>query len=51
VSDVVQRLLAALNAHDIDAFLACSAPEATIENGPDRVAASRHAESRERLRA
>jgi hypothetical protein len=37
VSDVVDRVLAALNAHDLDAFVACYADNATIENGHDEV--------------
>ena len=37
MSDVVDRVLAALNAHDIDAFVACYADDATIENGQDEV--------------
>jgi hypothetical protein len=42
VSDVIDRLLAALNAHDIDAFLDCYADDATIENGYDEVMARGH---------
>jgi hypothetical protein len=37
VSDVIDRLLVALNAHDVDAFVACYAADATIENGHDEV--------------
>jgi hypothetical protein len=37
VSDVVDRMLVALNAHDLDAFVACYADDATIENGHDAV--------------
>ena len=48
MTDVVERVLEALNAHDIDAFVACYAPDATIEDGYDRVAASGHDELRER---
>jgi hypothetical protein len=39
VSDVVDRVVEALNAHDLDAFVACYAPEAIIENGYDEVIA------------
>jgi hypothetical protein len=39
VSDVVDRVVAALNAHDLDAFVACYAPAAMIENGYDEVIA------------
>jgi putative hydrolase of HD superfamily len=39
---VVDRVLAALNAKDLDAFVACYGPEATIEDGYDRVAARGH---------
>lgn len=35
--DVVDRVLVALNAHDLDAFVACYADDATIENGHDEV--------------
>jgi hypothetical protein len=37
VSDVVDRVLVALNEHDLDAFVACYAGDATIENGHDDV--------------
>jgi hypothetical protein len=37
VSDVVDRVLVALNAHDVDAFVACYADDATIENGHDEI--------------
>lgn len=49
MSDVVDRVLAALNAHDLDAFVACYTPDATIENGYDRVAAGGHDGLRERF--
>ena len=39
MTDVVDRVLAALNAKDVDAFVACYAEDATIEDGYDRVAA------------
>jgi hypothetical protein len=46
VSDVVDRVLAALNEHDLDAFVACYAPDATIGDGYDRIAATGHGELR-----
>jgi hypothetical protein len=46
---VVERLYAALNAHDVDAFAACYAPDATIEDGHDAVLARGHAALRERF--
>lgn len=49
MSDVIDRVLVALNAHDVDAFVACYTPDATIENGYDRVTASGHDELRERF--
>jgi hypothetical protein len=48
VSDVVDRVIEALNAHDIEAFIACYSEHGTIENGYDRVAARGHDELRER---
>jgi hypothetical protein len=48
MSDVIDRLLVALNAHDLDAFVACYAPDATIENGHDKVVARGHDELRAR---
>ncbi len=48
MSDVVDRVVAALNAGDVEAFVACYAPDATIEDGYDRVAARGHEELRER---
>lgn len=45
---VVDRVLAALNAHDLEAFVVCYAPDATIENGYDRVGARGHDELRAR---
>lgn len=39
---VVDRLLEALNAQDLDAFIACYEPDATIEDGYDRVVARGH---------
>lgn len=46
--NVVDRVLEALNAHDVDAFVACYGPDATIENGYDRVAVRGHDALRER---
>lgn len=48
MTDVVDRVLAALNAHDLDAFVACYAPDATVEDGHDNVAARGHDELRAR---
>ena len=48
MTEVVDRVLAALNAGDIEAFVACYAADATIEDGHDRVAARGHDELRER---
>jgi hypothetical protein len=48
MSDVVERMLVALNAHDLDAFVACYADDATIENGHDEVFARGHEELRAR---
>jgi hypothetical protein len=39
---VVDRMLEALNAHDLEAFVSCYAPDATIEDGYDRVVARGH---------
>lgn len=49
VVDVVDRVVAALNAHDVDAFAACYAEDATIEDGRDTVLARGHDGVRERL--
>jgi hypothetical protein len=48
VSDVVDRVVEALNAHDLDAFVGCYAEQATIEDGYDGVLASGHAGIRAR---
>jgi hypothetical protein len=48
VSDVVDRLLDALNAHDVERFVACYAEDATIEDGHDSVVARGHTGLRER---
>lgn len=45
---VVDRVLEALNAHDLEAFVACYGREATIENGHDEIVARGHAELRGR---
>jgi hypothetical protein len=45
---VVDRLLAALNAHDLDAFVSCYASDATIEDAHDRIQARGHDELRAR---
>lgn len=42
MSDVVDRVIEALNAHDVDAFVACYAHDATIEDGFDDVVARGH---------
>jgi hypothetical protein len=47
LSDVIERMLVALNAHDVDTFVACYADDATIENGHDEV----FARGRDELRA
>jgi len=46
VSDVVDRVLAALNEHDLDAFVECYAPDATIGDGREQIRASGHDEFR-----
>jgi hypothetical protein len=48
VSDVVDHVLAAMNGGDIDAFVSCYSPDATIENGYDKVIARGHEELRAR---
>lgn len=45
---VVDRVLAAMNARDLDAFVSCYSADATIENGHDRVLARGHDELRGR---
>ncbi len=45
---VVDRVLAALNARDLEAFVACYDSEATIEDGNDRILAHGHLEIRNR---
>ena len=46
MTDAVDRVVAALNARDVDAFVACYAPDATIEDGHDRVGTRGHDELR-----
>jgi hypothetical protein len=48
VSDVVDRVLAALNAHDLEAFVACYDENATIEDGDGNVLARGRSEIRSR---
>jgi putative hydrolase of HD superfamily len=48
VTEVVDRVLAALAEHDLEAFVACYARDATIEDGHDRVVACGHDELRAR---
>jgi hypothetical protein len=48
LSDVVERVLVALNDHDVEAFVACYAEDATIENGHDEVLVRGHDELRAR---
>ncbi|HUW86836.1 MAG TPA: nuclear transport factor 2 family protein [Candidatus Paceibacterota bacterium] len=42
MNTVIDRLLAALNAHNLEAIVACYDPKATIEDGSDRVLANGH---------
>ncbi len=48
MSTVIDRVLVALNAHDLEAFVACYDPMATIEDGNDQVLARGHLEIRNR---
>jgi hypothetical protein len=48
MNDVIDRVLDALNAHDVEAFVACYSEDATIENGYDEVGARGHDGLRER---
>ena len=48
MSDVVDRVLAALNDRDIDAFVACYGSDATIGDGYERIVATGHDELRAR---
>lgn len=42
MTEAVARVVDALNAHDVDAFVACYSEDATIEDGYDRVLARGH---------
>ena len=44
MSDVVDRVLEALNARDLEAFVACYTSDATIGDGHERIVATGHAE-------
>jgi hypothetical protein len=46
MSNVVDRVVAAMNERDLEAFIACYAPDATIGDGYDRIRASGHSEFR-----
>jgi hypothetical protein len=46
VSNVVDRVIVALNGHDLEAFVGCYASDATIGDGYDRIRASGHEEFR-----
>ena len=48
MSTVIDHVLAALNARDLEALVACYDLEATIEDGGDRVLAHGHLEIRNR---
>jgi putative hydrolase of HD superfamily len=48
VTAAVDRVLAALNGRDLEAFVGCYTPDATIEDGHDRVVARGHDELRAR---
>jgi len=48
MNTAIDRALAALNAHDVDALVACYAPLATIEDGDDGQLASGQLEIRNR---
>ena len=41
-------MLASLNAQDIEGFIACDDPNATFEDGHDRIFAGGHVENRSR---
>jgi hypothetical protein len=49
MNDITNRVLAALNAHDLEAFVGCYTEDATIEDGYDRIAARGHDELRARF--
>ncbi len=48
MSELVDRLLRAISSGDLEAFVACYAEDATIEDGHDNVVAAGHAELRDR---
>jgi putative hydrolase of HD superfamily len=48
MTDAVDNVLVALADGDLDAFVACYTPDATIEDGHDRVVARGHDELRAR---
>ena len=48
MSSVIDRVLAALNAHDLETFVACYDLGATIEDGNDRILARGRLEIRDR---
>jgi len=47
MDDPVVAQLAAYNAHDVDAFVACYSPEAVIAHGDGRTLMAGHAQMRE----
>ena len=49
MSEVIDRVVAALNAGDVEAAVACYAEDATIEDGYDHVGMRGHDELRERF--
>ncbi len=51
MTDVVDRVVAAINARDVESFVACYAEDATVEDGYDRVGIRGHGELRERYAA
>lgn len=46
MSDVVDRVVTALNEHDLDAFVDCYASDATIGDGREQIRATGHGEIR-----
>jgi hypothetical protein len=48
MNELIDRICAALNAHDLDAFVACYLADATIEDGYDTVIVRGHDGLRER---
>lgn len=50
MGDVIDRVIAALNAADLEAFVSCYAVNATIEDGEDVRLARGHEEIRRRYR-